>query len=1508
MRLRVLLGIIAFLALLPSVAQGQSPPSVPTPQDYPGVRGKGNNKLDSFLNDVSLRARSQDAASVARTAPTSRSASVGVRIRLQPGTSGFPARLASLGGVAANIIGDEIEAYVPVTQLEGLTALQGVSSVRTLIPPQPDLSTSQGAALHNTPNWNAFGFTGAGIKVGVIDVGFFNYTSRQAEGEVPAPTAYRCYSGVGTYSTSNFASCDTSTVHGVAVSETIIDEAPDAMLYIANPFSQADLLATVQWMASQGVQVINHSVSWTWDGPGDGTSPYATSPLKSIEAAEAAGIVWVNSAGNAAQQVWTGPWADATSNGFIDYTAGVEDEYITLSAGQQVVLQLRWSDTWGAATRDLDLLLYRDTNGALVAASTLNQSSGAAKDPFEFIVYTATNAGLYRIRIGQAGGTDPAQVQLNVFNQASSLSTQTPGHAVANPAESASPAMLAVGAANWSTPTSIASYSSQGPTADNRIKPDITGADCGNTVSYGFSAFCGTSQASPHVAGLAALILQRSPNLSAAQVAAQLKSWAIDRGAPGADNTWGAGFAELQNIDGALAFTQQPSGGFAGVTLATQPTVEIQDSGGVTDAADDSTQVTLSVSGSGSPTISCSGGETKTVVAGVAAFSGCSVSPPGTGYTLIATPDCGCLTATSSTFAIAEGPTKLAFTMQPSNGITDTDLATQPVVAVRNSSDATITADKATQVTLSSVPAGIACSGGLTLTVTNGVASFSGCQFSSAGDYTLHAASSPVLTPADSNGLTITGPPAKLAFVAQPANAGVGAPLGTQPNVAVLDANDDVVVADQSSVVTLTLNAPSSGGPGILSCTNGPTRVVSNGIATFAGCAVDAAGVGYSIDVSSGALSSDSSSAFSIFGSATELAFAQEPAAGTSGQAFPVQPVVVIRDALGTTVGTSTSTVTLSLVAGGGPGVLSCSGGLSKAAVAGVATFAGCSLSAAGTYEVHAAASGLAAVDTAAFGVTGVGPAAKLAFDQEPDSGVGGQAFPTQPIVSIRDAANSLVADDSATSVTLSVVSGPGVLTCDGGLSATASSGLATFSGCKLSQPGDYVLQAAASGLASGTTGLFTVDPPPPVSTWYFAEGFTGNSWETYLYILNATSNDANVTVTYFRESGGPVVKSIVIPAESSRTLFANDPADGPGPDQAFGVTITSDQVITAQQSLIDTAGNLAHGSVGSKVLSQTWYFAEGYTGNGWLTFISATNPGNVPANVSLTYHLTDGTSVVRNATVPAQSRFTFAGHDDPVPPESTGVGTEKAFAVSINSDQPIVAQEVLIDTVGLLAHGTIGVTSLQQTWYFAEGYTGDFWLTFISIGNLSASTAHVTATYNILGQPPVTKSLTIAPGARDTFAGHDPSSGPGPEQSFGVTITSDVPIVAQEVLIDPKPGVALAHAVMGSPSLATSFSFGGGSSEANWITFVSATNPGSTAVSVTATYYFEGGLPPVVHTVPLAANSRTTFASFDVDTGVPAGLKYGVVISATGPIISQEVSIDVSRFLAYSAAGTPGP
>ena len=120
---------------------------------------------------------------------------------------------------------------------------------------------------------------------------------------------------------------------------------------------------------------------------------------------------------------------------------------------------------------------------------------------------------------------------------------------------------------------------------------------------------------------------------------------------------------------------------------------------------------------------------------------------------------------------------------------------------------------------------------------------------------------------------------------------------------------------------------------------------------------------------------------------------------------------------------------------------------------------------------------------------------------------------------------------------------------------------------------------------------------------WYFAEGYTGDGWETRTFLLNDGGSTANVSVTYLLEGGGTVTKDVVLAPESRTELLANNAGEGPGNDAAFGMRIVSDQPITAQQSLLDTGAGFSHGSAGSKVLSTNWYFAEGFTGPGWLTF-----------------------------------------------------------------------------------------------------------------------------------------------------------------------------------------------------------------------------------------------------------------------------------------------------------------
>ncbi len=103
-----------------------------------------------------------------------------------------------------------------------------------------------------------------------------------------------------------------------------------------------------------------------------------------------------------------------------------------------------------------------------------------------------------------------------------------------------------------------------------------------------------------------------------------------------------------------LAFTTQPGNGTAGQPLSVQPVVAVQTAAGATVTADSATVVTLAVSGSA--TLTCTGGLSKTVAAGLAVFTGCTVTPAGTGYTLTATSSPPLTPATSAPFNVTAAP------------------------------------------------------------------------------------------------------------------------------------------------------------------------------------------------------------------------------------------------------------------------------------------------------------------------------------------------------------------------------------------------------------------------------------------------------------------------------------------------------------------------------------------------------------------------------------------------------------------------------------------------------------------------------------------------------------------------------------------------------------------------------------------------------------------------------------------------------------------------------------
>ena len=220
------------------------------------------------------------------------------------------------------------------------------------------------------------------------------------------------------------------------------------------------------------------------------------------------------------------------------------------------------------------------------------------------------------------------------------------------------------------------------------------------------------------------------------------------------------------------------------------------------------------------------------------------------------------------------------------------------------------------------------------------------------------------------------------------------------------------------------------------------------------------------------------------------LTFTNEPGAGQSGTALPSQPVVNVENGSGTTVGSSTAAVTLSVATGAGS--ISCASN-PVTAVDGVASFAGCAISGtAGTYTLSASSPGLLGAVSGKFTIS-AGTPNRLVFSTQPGSDSNGQDLSAQPTVTVEDASGNKVT--SATNeIELSVAVGSGSLVCASDPVA-AVDGIANFTGCRITGlVGQFILTAAASRLANADSSPVMVTSGAASQLVFSTEPGTGQS------------------------------------------------------------------------------------------------------------------------------------------------------------------------------------------------------------------------------------------------------------------------------------------------------------------------------------------------------------------------------------------------------------------------------
>ncbi|MBC8224205.1 S8 family serine peptidase [Candidatus Bathyarchaeota archaeon] len=413
-----------------------------------------------------------------------------------------------------------VQARIPVDLLYGALEIPGIRFVRTPSRPVPTL-ISEGVEVINADDAQALGYNGSGVKVAIIDMGF-DITNPEISGSIVEATSY---------STPADITAGGYTQHGTACAEIVLDVAPGAQLYLYDVDTDIAFSNAVDRAIAQGVDVISMSLGW-FNQPMDGTGFLC----EVVDNAKSNGIFFAISAGNDAERHWEGDFRDDDLDGYHNYDVTDETNEFYAYQGEEIWIVLNWDD-WPASDQDYDLLLYDDT---LNLVDYSDSAQTGTQSPTETIWLYAPHSGIYYIVIEKYAAT--RNVNFDLYATYSDIEYYVSSGSLNDPGTAAG--AFTVGATNV-VDDSLEWYSSRGPTNDGRLKPDACAPADVYTTAYGYSTFAGTSAATPHAAGAAAVLLSYNGSYTPSDLARVLKETALDLGDAGPDNSFGYGRISL---------------------------------------------------------------------------------------------------------------------------------------------------------------------------------------------------------------------------------------------------------------------------------------------------------------------------------------------------------------------------------------------------------------------------------------------------------------------------------------------------------------------------------------------------------------------------------------------------------------------------------------------------------------------------------------------------------------------------------------------------------------------------------------------------------------------------------------------------------------------------------------------------------------------------------------------------------------------------------------------------
>ena len=396
--------------------------------------------------------------------------------------------------------------------------------------------------LHAADLRSLLGVDGTGVKVGLISDGVDSWEDSRTAGDLPQSiTIHPNRAGEGD--------------QGTAMLEIIYDLAPGAELFFSSGIGPAaNMVGSIEWLVAQGCDVIV-------DGVGLYLEPMFEDGQVALAAADAVGdgVVYVSAAGDDAQRHHQATYAP-DEYGYHQFESGDNMLVIETSYGAPVMPVLQWSDPFGDSDNDYGLDLYAWTGSQWSYILSIDAVQDGDDDPLEDGLFSNTYAPYLGWAIYANAGAETRELEFFVLGslEGIELSDITPGDSVfGHPAVEAVIAVGAIDAADFDN-DDIEPSSSNGPstiytsfvsqTSVQRQSLDVAGIDGVHTFvgqeGPFYDPFFGTSAAAPHVAAIAALLLEINPSLTPAQVQDLINGNAVDIEAPGYDPVSGYGRAD----------------------------------------------------------------------------------------------------------------------------------------------------------------------------------------------------------------------------------------------------------------------------------------------------------------------------------------------------------------------------------------------------------------------------------------------------------------------------------------------------------------------------------------------------------------------------------------------------------------------------------------------------------------------------------------------------------------------------------------------------------------------------------------------------------------------------------------------------------------------------------------------------------------------------------------------------------------------------------------------------